>query len=309
MKPTLSGRSLLTLRDYSAAEIEALLDQAFRVKREKMEGVVTQRFRGKSLALIFEKRSTRTRCAFETAFGEEGGHPVFLGSADIHLGEKESLDDTARVLGRMFDAIQFRGYEQRTAEVLAEYSGVPVYNGLTDSYHPTQALADLMTLLEAFPSPSGLAPSGLVIAYVGDGRNNVARSLAIGCSKMGVELRIVAPKELQPSLDEIEATAGVSVSERMDALEGAHAVYTDVWYSMGEEELAAERVQLLTPYRVDEGMMERTGRTDSIFLHCLPAVKGNEVSQAVIDGPRSKAWDQAENRKHTIHALMVATLN
>lgn len=303
MNPTLSGRSLLTLRDFSATEIGSLLDQAFRLKREKSEGVVSRRFSGKSLALIFEKRSTRTRCAFETAFGEEGGHPVFLGSADIHLGVKESLDDTARVLGRMFDAIQFRGFKQRTAEILAEYSGIPVYNGLTDSYHPTQALADLMTLFEAFPTRAGL-----VVAYVGDGRNNVARSLAIGCSKMGVELRIVAPGELQPSLEELEVTTGVSVTDRIDAVEGAHAVYTDVWYSMGEEEFASERARLLAPYRVDEALMDSTGRPDAVFLHCLPAVKGNEVSQSVIDGPRSKAWDQAENRKHTIHALMVATL-
>ena len=299
----LVGRSLLTLADYSPEEIKYLIDLARRLKRESVEGVVTQRFRGKSLAMIFEKRSTRTRCAFETAFGEEGGHPVFLGSADIHLGEKESLEDTARVLGRMFCAIQFRGYHQRTAEVLAEYSGVPVYNGLTDAYHPTQALADLMTLHEAFPRQHNL-----IVAYVGDGRNNVARSLAIGCGKLGVELRIIAPKALQPSLDELEAPPGVSVTDRIEAVEGAHAVYTDVWYSMGEEELATERTAMLSPYRVDQSLMAGTKRAESIFLHCLPAVKGNEVTHEVIDGHQSRAWDQAENRKHTIHAVMVATI-
>lgn len=303
MTGNLAGRSFLTLLDYSSDEIRELLDLAVKLKRDKQHGVVHERFRGKSLAMIFEKRSTRTRCAFETAFGEEGGHPVFLGSADIHLGEKESLDDTARVLGRMFDAIEFRGYKQETARVLAEFSGVPVYNGLTDEFHPTQALADLMTLFEAFP-----AEGDLVLAYVGDGRNNVARSLAIGCSKLGVSLRIVAPSELQPSLEELRVDSGVSVTESLDGVEGAHAVYTDVWYSMGEESLADARTKLLTPYRVDRALMERTNRREAVFLHCLPAMKGKEVTNEVIDGPQSRAWDQAENRKHTIHALMVATL-
>jgi ornithine carbamoyltransferase len=289
--------------DFSSEEIRTILDLAVELKREKRRGIVKSRFRGKSLAMLFEKRSTRTRCAFETSFGEEGGHPVFLGTSDIHLGEKESLDDTARVLGRMFDAVQFRGYKQETAEILAEHSGVPVYNGLTDLYHPTQALADLMTLFETFP-----AETHPTIAYVGDGRNNVARSLAIGCAKLGVELRIVAPDQLQPSPAELKGDRNVTVTNEIDGVTGAHAVYTDVWYSMGEEALAEERTALLAPYQVNEDLMAATGRPDSVFLHCLPAMKGKEVTDDVIDGPRSRAWDQAENRKHTIHALMVATL-
>jgi ornithine carbamoyltransferase len=312
MASKLKGRSLLTLKEFSAAEIREVLDLSHRVKRERRSGKVKQRFRGKALALLFEKRSTRTRCAFETSFGEEGGIPVFLSTTDIHLGSKEPIEDTARILGSMFDAIQFRGYKQKTVEALAEYSGVPVYNGLTDDWHPTQALADLMTLEEVF---GGL--SGRRLAYMGDGRNNVANTLLVGCAKMGVHVSIVAPPELFPAAEHVEyakkagAETGAEVlvsSDVGEGLAGADAVYTDVWISMGEEDKSAERIRLLTPYRVTAEAMKKTGRDDSIFLHCLPAVRGNEVTGEVLDGPRSLAWEQGENRKHTIKALMLATL-
>jgi ornithine carbamoyltransferase len=312
MAVDLKGRSLLTLKDFSAAEIRAVLDLARRVKRERRDGKARQRFRGRTLALLFEKRSTRTRCAFETAFGEEGGHPVFLSQQDIHLGSKEALEDTARVLGRMFDAIEFRGFRQDTVETLAKWSGVPVYNGLTDEWHPTQVLADLLTLEEAFGSLAGRR-----LAFMGDGRNNVAHTLLVGCPRMGVHVAIGAPSELAPAPEvaawarEEAARNGSSVlvtDDPVEAVRGADAVYTDVWVSMGEEEKSAERMRLLSPWQVTVGTMERTGRPDAIFLHCLPAVKGTEVTREVIEGPRSRVWDQAENRKHTIKALMLATL-
>ncbi len=312
MAVNLKGRSLLTLKDFTPEEIRYTLELSHRLKREKKGGRVGRRFQGKSLALLFEKRSTRTRCAFETAFGEEGGHPVFLSTTDIHLGSKEAIEDTARVLGRMFDAIQFRGFKQDTVETLAKWSGIPVYNGLTDDWHPTQALADLMTLEEAFGPLRGKR-----LAYVGDGRNNVSNTLIVGCAKMGVHYSIVAPPELAPAADlvaygrEEGRKTGAELlvtSDVAEGVKGADAIYTDVWVSMGEEAKSAERVRLLTPYRVTPDVMEKTGRGDSIFLHCLPAVKGNEVTAEVIEGPRSRVWDQAENRKHTIKALMMATL-
>lgn len=312
MAVSLKGRSLLTLADYSPEEIRYLLDLSHQVKREKKEGKILQRFLGKTLALIFEKRSTRTRCAFETAFGEEGGHPVFLSTQDIQLGAKESIEDTARVLGRMFDAIQYRGFKQETVEILARYAGVPVYNGLTDTDHPTQVLADLMTLEEEFGRLKGLK-----LVFVGDGRNNMARALMIGCSKMGVHYSIVAPRELHPdetllaqcTIFANASGAQIRISTSIkDELRGADAVYTDVWVSMGEEEKSAERMRLLRPFQVDSRLMDLTGRKDTIFLHCLPAVKGNEVTVEVIEGSQSRVWDEAENRKHTIKALMLATL-
>ncbi|MDR1278479.1 MAG: ornithine carbamoyltransferase [Treponema sp.] len=307
----LKGRSLLTLLDYTEEEIRFLLDFAKKLKEENRRGELHQRFAGKTLALLFEKRSTRTRCAFETAFGEEGGHPVFLSTQDIQLGAKESLEDTARVLGRMFSAIQYRGFKQSTAETLAEYSGVPVYNGLTDSFHPTQALADIMTLEESFGSPRGKT-----LCFVGDGRNNVARSLTVICSKLGINFTIITPGALSPDPALLEickplaAASGalLRVTGDLAAVKGAEAIYTDVWASMGEEDKKEERRRLLSPYQVNQALMDRTGRKDSIFLHCLPAIKGEEVSADVIDGERSRAWDEAENRKHTIKALMLATL-
>ncbi len=312
MKATeLVGKSLLSWKDYTPEEIRYLLDLSKTVKTEKKQGRIQQRFTGKTLALIFEKRSTRTRAAFETAFGEEGGHPVFLSTQDIQLGAKESVEDTARVLGRMFDAIQFRGYQQSTVEMLAAHAGVPVYNGLTDLYHPTQALADIMTLEESAGDGKGKK-----LCFVGDGRNNVARSLMIICAQLGVDFTVVAPAALFPDQGlrdlcaPLAARSGAAllVTEDTAAVKGADALYTDVWVSMGEEDQRAERLRILEPYRVTETLMEKTGRKDSIFLHCLPAVKGEEVAAAVIDGPQSRAWDQAENRKHTIKAIMLATL-
>ncbi len=308
---TFKGRSLLSWKDYSDEEIRYFLGLSKQVKEERYRGQRPQRFVGMTLALLFEKRSTRTRCAFETAFGEEGGHPVFLSTQDIQLGAKESVEDTARVLGRMFDAIEFRGYKQSTVETLARYSGVPVYNGLTDAYHPTQVLADIMTLEEAFGDSRGKT-----LCFVGDGRNNVARSLMIICSKLGIHYTVITPKVLFPdqALQELcapfarQSGTRLTITEDTSAVAGAEAIYTDVWVSMGEEDERSERLKILAPYRVTGELMKKTGRQDTIFLHCLPAVKGEEVSAEVIDGSQSRAWDQAENRKHTIKAIMLATL-
>jgi len=313
MAVDLKGRSLLTLKDWTPEEVRHVLDLSRRVKKDRRNGTRQERFKGMTLALLFEKRSTRTRCAFETAFGEEGGHPVFLSTTDIHLGTKEAVEDTARVFGRMFDAVQFRGFSQATVETLAKWAGVPVYNGLTDEWHPTQVLADLMTLEEATGSLAGRK-----LVFVGDGRNNVAHTLLIGCSQMGVHITIVAPPSLSPSPRHVEwartmgARTGAQVLVTSDVetgVKGADAVYTDVWISMGEEEKSAERIALLSPYQVNDSMMEKTGNPNAIFLHCLPAVKGKEVTMEVIEGPRSRVWDEAENRKHTIKAMMLATLS
>jgi len=311
MSISLFGRSLLTLLDYSPEEIRYLLNLSKEVKADAKNGKISRRFEGKTLALLFEKRSTRTRCAFETAFGEEGGHPVFLSTADIQLGAKESLEDTARVLGRMFSAIQFRGFKQKTAEILSKYSKVPVYNGLTDLYHPTQALADILTLEENFGNAKGK-----ILCYIGDGRNNVARSLMVICAKMGTHFTVIAPDELIPDDELIQKTAPlaagsgsvIKITSDINAVKNADAIYTDVWTSMGEEDKKEERIRLLSPYQVNRKLMDMTGKNESIFLHCLPAVKGEEVTADVIDGLQSKAWDQAENRKHTIKAVMLATL-
>jgi ornithine carbamoyltransferase len=305
------GRSLLTWLDYTEEEIRCLLDFSKQVKAERRRGEGHERFKGKTLALIFEKRSTRTRCAFETAFGEEGGHPVFLSTHDIQLGAKESIEDTARVLGRMFSAIQFRGFKQSTVETLAKYAGTPVYNGLTDSFHPTQVLADIMTLEEN----SGPC-KGKKLCFVGDGRNNVARSLMVICAKLGVHFTVVTPPSLNPDAALMEKCVPLAAAKGADirvtadtaGVEGAQAIYTDVWVSMGEEALREERLSLLRPYQVTQALMDKTGRKDAIFLHCLPAVKGEEVAAEVIEGPQSRVWDEAENRKHTIKAIMLATL-
>jgi ornithine carbamoyltransferase len=311
MSVSLKGRSLLTWLHFSTEEIRYLLELSKQVKAESKSGKVFQRFVGKTIALLFEKRSTRTRCSFETAFGEEGGHPVFLSTADIHLGVKESLEDTARVLGRMFSAIQFRGFKQSTAETLARYSGVPVYNGLTDDFHPTQALADMLTLEENFDSCAGKT-----LCFIGDSRNKVVRALLVICSKLGVNLTVIAPETLSPDQAIMEkcaplaaaSGAKIHVTASLEAVAGADALYTDVWASMGEEDKKEERVRLLRPYQVNQALMDKTGRKDSVFLHDLPAIKGEEVTADVMDGPQSRAWDQAENRKHTIKAIMLATL-
>lgn len=309
--PDIKGRSLLNLKNWTPEEIRFLLRIAVNEKKNSREGIIKRRFEGKTLAMIFEKRSTRTRCSFETAFGEEGGHPVFLSPSDIQLGGKESLEDTARVLGRMFSAIEFRGFSQKTVEELAEKSGIPVYNGLTDEYHPTQALADIMTLSEEFGSPVGKN-----LCFVGDGRNNVVRSLIIICAKLGVNCTVVSPEALHPESDlfeEInpwirESGAKITVTADISAVNNADAIYTDVWVSMGEEAKKEERISLLSPYQVNDRLFEMTGNKNCIFLHCLPAVKGEEVTVSVFEGPSSRVWEQAENRKHTIKAIMLATL-
>jgi ornithine carbamoyltransferase len=305
------GRSLLSWIDYAPEEILQILDYAFQVKTEARSGEIHQRFLGKTVALIFEKRSTRTRCSFETAFGEEGGHPVFLSTQDIQLGSKESVKDTARVLGRMFNLIEFRGFKQEHAEQLAQYSGIPVINGLTDSYHPTQVLADIMTLKESFGTVKGLT-----IAFCGDGRNNVARSLMVICTKLGINFTIVSPAPLFPQ-DDIQSIckpfaeksgSKITISSDISVVKGADCLYTDVWVSMGEESLKEERTRLLSPYQVNEQLLSATGKQNTIFMHCLPAVKGQEVTDAVFEGKSSKVWDEAENRKHTIKAIMLALI-
>ena len=305
------GRSLLNWIDWTPDEILQILDYAILVKKQAHAGEVHQRFLGRTIALIFEKRSTRTRSSFETAFGEEGGHPVFMSTADIQLGGKESVEDTARVLGRMFSAIEFRGFKQEHVELLAKHSGIPVINGLTDDFHPTQVLADVMTLKERFGTLKGLK-----MCFCGDGRNNVARSLMLICSKLGLDFSIFAPKELHPDnkILEIcapfakESGARISVSDEKDVVKGSDCLYTDVWVSMGEEALKEERNRLLKPYQVNAGLMEYTGKKDMVFLHCLPAVKEQEVTAEVFEGKNSLVWDEAENRKHTIKAIMLALI-
>lgn len=305
------GRSLLTWADWTPEEINTLLELSFQVKKEAHSGEVHQRFLGKTIALIFEKRSTRTRCSFETGFGEEGGHPVFLSTADIQLGAKESLEDTARVLGRMFSAIEFRGFKQEAVEGLAKYSGIPVINGLTDLFHPTQALADIMTLKENFGTLKGLT-----WCFCGDGRNNVARSLMLISAKMGINFSVFSPKELFPSKDIIDlcepfakkSGAKISISDEISVVKNADCLYTDVWVSMGEEALKDERTKLLSPFQVNDNLMKATGKNSTIFMHCLPAVKGQEVTEEVFESGASKVFDEAENRKHTIKAIMLGII-
>lgn len=310
-KAPFKGRSLLNWSDWTPEEIEKLLNLAIQVKAEAHRGEVHQRFLGKTIALIFEKRSTRTRSSFETAFGEEGGHPVFMSTDDIQLGGKESVKDTARVLGRMFSAIEFRGFKQSHVEELAKYSGIPVINGLTDEFHPTQALADIMTLKENFETLKGLT-----WAFCGDGRNNVARSMMLISAKMGINFSIYSPKELFPDQQIIDickpfaekSGAKIQISDKIDVVKGADALYTDVWVSMGEEALKDQRIKLLTPFQVNSDLMKATGKPNTIFLHCLPAVKGQEVTEEVFESTASRVWDEAENRKHTIKAIMLGLI-
>jgi len=306
----LKGRSLLTLKDFTPQEIGYLIDLAIDLKAKKRMGMSGDLLKGKNIALIFEKPSTRTRCAFTVGCVDEGGHPEYLGKNDIQLGHKESIEDTARVLGRLFDGIQFRGFSQEVVEKLAKYSGVPVWNGLTDDYHPTQILADLMTIKEQF----GIL-KGIKLVYAGDGRNNMANSLMIGCSKMGLDFTLFSPKALWPAEDLVDlcqsyasdSGAVITISDDIQCVQGADVVYTDVWCSMGEEDKAAERVALLKPYQVNSDLMAKTGQPDTIFLHCLPAVKGNEVTEEVFEKHAQVVFDEAENRMHTIKAVMVAT--
>ena len=320
----LKGRHLLTLKDFSSKEIQHLIDLAAKLKADKAAGIFSKNLRNKNVALIFEKPSTRTRCAFVVACIDEGAHPEYLGKGDIQLGKKETVADTARVLGRMFDAIEFRGFKHETVETLAKYAGVPVWNGLTDRFHPTQILADFLTVQECFGHLRGIS-----FAYVGDGRNNMANSLMIGAAKMGMDFRIVSPSSLFPEqalTEEVrqiaaENKARITLTDNVaEGVKGAQVIYTDVWASMGEEDQIPARIKMLSPYRVDEKMMAATGLDDSIFLHCLPAFHNldtefsrqfpgiSEVSDGVFEGPQSQVFDQAENRMHTIKAVMVATL-
>ena len=307
----LKGRSFLTLKVFTPEEILYLLDLAADLTAKKKQGITGNSLKGKNIALIFEKPSTRTRCAFTVGAADEGGNPTYLAGNEIQLGHKESIEDTARVLGRMFDGIEFRGFKQEHVEALARYSGVPVWNGLTDEYHPTQILADLLTMREHFGYLKGLK-----FVYLGDGRNNMANSLMIGCSKVGVDFAIVAPEALWPTEELIalcqgyakESGSSITVTDDVNGVEGADVLYTDVWASMGEEDKAAERIAMLKPYQINQELMERTGKDTTIFMHCLPAVKGNEVTEDVFESKASVVFDEAENRLHTIKAVMVATL-
>ena len=302
----LKGRSFLTLKDFTSEEIEYLLDLAAELKAKKKQGILGNSLKGKNIALIFEKPSTRTRSAFTIGCIDEGGHAEYMGREDIQLGYKESVEDTARV-----DGIEFRGFSHENVEKLAKYSGVPVWNGLTDEYHPTQILADMLTMKEHFGYLKGLN-----FVYLGDGRNNMANSLMIGCAKMGINFTIAAPKVLWPQEDLIELCKGyteesgstITLTESTDGVKGADVIYTDVWCSMGEEDKAAERIALLSPYQVNSELMKKTGKDTTIFLHCLPAVKGKEVTEEVFESENSLVFDEAENRMHTIKAVMVATL-
>ncbi|WFR57989.1 ornithine carbamoyltransferase [Anaerocolumna sp. AGMB13025] len=307
----LKGRSFLTLKDYTPEEIEYLIELAADLKAKKKQGITGNSLKGKNIALIFEKPSTRTRCAFTVGCIDEGGHPEYLGKDDIQLGHKESVEDTARVLGRMFDGIEFRGFKQETVEKLAQYSKVPVWNGLTDIDHPTQILADFLTLKEQFGHLKGLK-----LVYAGDGRNNMANSLMIGSAKLGLHFTILSPKALWPEEGLVaacqvyaDASQGtITITDELEAVKGADAIYTDVWCSMGEEALAGERITILKPYQVNQEMLSMTGKESTILLHCLPAVKGYEITEDVFEKHAEVIFDEAENRMHTIKAVMVATL-
>lgn len=330
MPVNLKGRSFLTLMDFTPGEIRYLLDLGHDLKKKKRSGIPGDMLRGKNIVLLFEKTSTRTRCAFEVAVHDEGGHVTFLDSGSSQMGKKESMEDTARVLGRFFDGIEYRGYDQRVVETLARYSGVPVYNGLTDDDHPTQIIADFMTMEEHIHKPL----SRQKLAFVGDVRNNMCYALMFGCCKMGVDFVGYGPKELIDGVDQqimarVQAQgektgARIQLTCDLSALRGADAVYSDIWASMGEEEQIPQRTQLLTPYRVNEQLLQDTENPEVIFMHCLPAFhdtgttlaqqwleKGvdlREVSDDVFGSRHSVVFDQAENRMHAIKAILTATL-
>ncbi|WP_077615449.1 ornithine carbamoyltransferase [Caenibacillus caldisaponilyticus] len=329
MAINLKGRHFLKLEDFTPQELWYLLNLSKQLKAQKYAGVLPKLLDGKNIALLFEKPSTRTRCAFVVASVDLGAHPEYLGKDDIQLGKKESIADTAKVLGRMFDGIEFRGFKHETVEELAKHAGVPVWNGLTDKYHPTQILADFLTILEHFGRLRGIK-----MAYVGDGRNNMGNTLMIGSAKMGMDFRIVGPKQLWPeeelvkSAKQIAEETGAVITLTEDIEEGvkdADVIYTDVWVSMGEEALFAERIRLLKPYQVNMEMIRKTGNPDVIFLHCLPSfhdleteigrkiyeeygLKEMEVTDEVFQSKHSLVFDQAENRLHTIKAVMAATI-
>ena len=328
MAVNLKGRSLLTLLDFSPGEVRHLLDLARELKAKKKAGVTGDLLRGRNIVLLFEKTSTRTRCAFEVAALDEGAHVTFLDSASSQVGKKESLEDSAKVLGRFYDGIEYRGYAQEVVELLAEHAGVPVWNGLTDADHPTQVLADFLTLEEHCPQPL----SGMKLVFCGDIRNNMGCALMYGAAKTGLHLVLLGPPELAPDpavlakAQEVgkETGARIEVSDDPAAVAGADALYTDVWASMGEEALIPERVRLLAPYKVTRDLLARTGNPAVRFLHCLPAFHDfetklareqmalghdiREVEDEVFRSRHSVVFDQAENRMHTIKAVMVATL-
>ena len=331
MAYNLRNRSFLKLLDFTPKEIQYLLDLARDLKRAKYAGTEQPRLKGKNIALIFEKTSTRTRCSFEVAAYDQGAHVTYLGPSGSQIGIKESMKDTARVLGRMFDGIEYRGFAQTTVEQLAEYSGVPVWNGLTNEFHPTQILADFMTMREHVDKPL----NQVSYAYLGDARFNMGNSLMVGGCKMGMDVRIVAPKSLWPAPELVETCrkiaaetgATLTLTDDVDAgVKGCDFLYTDIWVSMGEpDEVWKERIKLLMPYQVNAKMMERTGNPKCKFMHCLPSyhnletqagrdvykkfgLDGIEVTEEVFESENSIVFDEAENRMHTIKAVMVATL-
>ncbi|MDO4684745.1 MAG: ornithine carbamoyltransferase [Candidatus Saccharibacteria bacterium] len=329
MAVSLKGRSLLSLKDYTPAEIRLLLDTAHEYKRLKYVGVPHRIHEGKNIALLFEKTSTRTRCAFTVAANDLGVAPEFLGANDIQLGKKESVEDTAKVLGRMFDGIEFRGFDHKVVEQLAEHAGVPVWNGLTDEFHPTQILADFLTIEEHTGKLRGTK-----LVFVGDGRNNMANSLMIGAAKMGLDFRILAPRELFPDHNLTQEAhriadenhARITITDNFEeALRDADVIYTDVWVSMGEEDKFEERINQLRHFQVNGNMLRLTNNPEVKFMHCLPAfhdtltvvgadikekygLDAMEVSDEVFRSRASIVFDQAENRMHTIKAVIALTL-
>ncbi|PJI08039.1 MULTISPECIES: ornithine carbamoyltransferase [Clostridium] len=327
----LNNKNFLSLLDFSPEDIKYLLDLGKKLKEDKKKGAEIQYLKGKNIALIFEKDSTRTRCSFEVAAHDQGAHAVYIGSTGSQISKKESIKDTARVLGRMFDAIEYRGYGQEIVETLAKYSHVPVWNGLTDEEHPTQVIANFMTLREKFNKPL----NEIKFVYCGDGRNNVSNALMIGAAKMGMDFRIAAPKKLFPSDDlvkkciEIGKTTGatITLNDNVDeAVLGADVLYTDVWVSMGEDrKVWLERLKMLKPYQINMDMISKTKNPNVKFMHCLPAFHDFstdaakdiyeefnelpfEVTDEVFESDYSLAFDEAENRLHSIKAIMVATL-
>lgn len=328
MAVNLKGRSFLTLMDYTPEEIRYLLDLARELKAEKKAGRSGNRLKGKNIVLLFEKTSTRTRCSFEVACHDEGGHVTYLESSGSQVGKKESIEDSAKVLGRFYDGIEYRGFDQKTVEDLARYSGIPVWNGLTDSDHPTQILADMLTMEEHIAKPLNETK----VVFCGDIRNNMAYAWMYGAAKMGIHFVAYGPDELKVDENVLAASrkaaaqtgAVIEVTSDPACLVGADVLYTDVWASMGEEDQIPDKVKMLTPFRVTMDMLKATGNPDVIFLHCLPAFhdfetkmakewkeKGydiREVTDEVFRSKHSKVFDEAENRMHTIKAVLVATL-
>jgi len=328
MAVNLKGRSFLTLMDFTTQEIRYMLDLAHDLKAKKRAGIAGDRLKGKNIVLLFEKTSTRTRCAFEVATLDEGGHVTFLDSASSQIGKKESIEDSAKVLGRFFDGIEYRGFDQAVVESLAKHSGVPVWNGLTDIDHPTQILADMMTMEEHIAKPLNKCK----VVFCGDIRNNMAYAWMYGCAKMGVHFVAYGPDVLIPDPDVVarsrkvaeETGAVIEISSDPKCLIGADAIYTDIWASMGEEAQTPEKVKMLAPFKVTMEMIAQTQNPDVLFMHCLPAYhdfetkmakewkeKGIDIREVTDDVFRSKhsvVFDEAENRMHTIKAVIVATI-